>query len=97
MSADYILDSDLGKFRIQVITSERRLLIVIYIGVFNFQLNTLNESGLSPLMLACINNDEQTVRYLLEFGCDIDLETPPPGSQVSFFFVYSVYLLGVVN
>ncbi|CAH0383362.1 unnamed protein product [Bemisia tabaci] len=47
------------------------------------KLNTLNESGLSPLMLACINNDEQTVRYLLEFGCDIDLETPPPGSQGS--------------
>lgn len=57
-----------------------------YMHIIIFQLNTLNESGLSPLMLACINNDEQTVRYLLEFGCDIDLETPPPGSQVNLIF-----------
>lgn len=46
------------------------------------QLNTVCESGLTPLMLACIANDESTVRCLLEFGCDPDVETPPQGTQV---------------
>ncbi|XP_073997606.1 ankyrin repeat and BTB/POZ domain-containing protein 2 [Rhodnius prolixus] len=45
------------------------------------KLNTVCDNGLSPLMLACVNNDENTVRTLLEFGCDPDLETPPQGSQ----------------
>ncbi|KAL1122546.1 hypothetical protein AAG570_002876 [Ranatra chinensis] len=45
------------------------------------KLNTVCDSGLSPLMLACVNNDENVVRILLEFGCDPDLETPPQGSQ----------------
>ncbi|XP_075213305.1 ankyrin repeat and BTB/POZ domain-containing protein 2 [Lycorma delicatula] len=45
------------------------------------KLNTLCESGLTPLMLACINNDEAVVRMLLEFGCDPDIETPSQGTQ----------------
>ncbi|RZF40742.1 hypothetical protein LSTR_LSTR013412 [Laodelphax striatellus] len=45
------------------------------------KLNTLCDSGLTPLMLACINNDEPLVRMLLEFGCDPDVETPPQGTQ----------------
>ncbi|XP_014278294.1 ankyrin repeat and BTB/POZ domain-containing protein 2 [Halyomorpha halys] len=45
------------------------------------KLNTICDSGLSPLMLSCVNNDENMVRILLEFGCDPDLETPPQGSQ----------------
>lgn len=48
-----------------------------------FQLNTLCESGLTPLMLAVLSNDEATVRCLLEFGCDPDVETPPQGAAVS--------------
>lgn len=48
-----------------------------------FQLNTLCESGLTPLMLAVLSNDEVTVRCLLEFGCDPDVETPPQGAAVS--------------
>ncbi|KAF6198807.1 hypothetical protein GE061_006830, partial [Apolygus lucorum] len=45
------------------------------------KLDTVSDNGLSPLMLACVNNDENVVRILLEFGCDPDLETPPQGSQ----------------
>ncbi|CAA9999757.1 unnamed protein product [Nesidiocoris tenuis] len=45
------------------------------------KLDTVCDNGLSPLMLACVNNDESVVRILLEFGSDPDLETPPQGSQ----------------
>lgn len=55
------------------------------------KLNTVCDNGLSPLMLACVNNDENTVRTLLEFGCDPDLETPPQGSQVRCLF-HSLYV-----
>ncbi|XP_037071069.1 ankyrin repeat and BTB/POZ domain-containing protein 2-like [Pollicipes pollicipes] len=41
------------------------------------QVNTVNESGLSPLMLACIRGDEAMVRLLLDSGSDLDAETPP--------------------
>ncbi|XP_043223308.1 ankyrin repeat and BTB/POZ domain-containing protein 2-like isoform X3 [Amphibalanus amphitrite] len=41
------------------------------------QVNTVNESGLSPLMLACVRGDEAMVRLLLDSGSDIDAETPP--------------------
>ncbi len=34
-------------------------------------------------MLACIRNDEPTVRLLLEMGADPDTETPPQGAPVS--------------
>ncbi|XP_046672135.1 ankyrin repeat and BTB/POZ domain-containing protein 2-like [Homalodisca vitripennis] len=44
------------------------------------KLNTLCDSGLTPLMLAVLANDEATVRCLLEFGCDPDVETPPQGT-----------------
>ena len=40
-------------------------------------MNTVNESGLSPLMLACVRGDEAMVRLLLDSGSDVDAETPP--------------------
>lgn len=46
----------------------------------NTKLNCVNERGLTVLMLACIRNDEATVRLLLEMGADPDMETPPQGA-----------------
>uniref|UniRef100_A0A1B6DL13 BTB domain-containing protein n=4 Tax=Clastoptera arizonana TaxID=38151 RepID=A0A1B6DL13_9HEMI len=45
------------------------------------KLNTVCDSGLTPLMLSVLSNDEANVRCLLEFGCDPDIETPPQGTQ----------------
>ena len=50
---------------------------------FLFQLNTLNERGLTVLMLAVIRHDEPTVRMLLDLGVDPNVETPPQGISVS--------------
>lgn len=43
------------------------------------QVNTVNEYGLTPLMLACIRGDEPMVNMLLDAGADVDAETPPTG------------------
>ncbi|CAB0038726.1 unnamed protein product [Trichogramma brassicae] len=42
-------------------------------------LDALNERGLTALMLACLEADEQAVRALLEAGADPNVETPPGG------------------
>ncbi|XP_042902345.1 ankyrin repeat and BTB/POZ domain-containing protein 2 [Parasteatoda tepidariorum] len=42
--------------------------------------NTFNEQGLSPLMVACIRGDEAMVHILLDAGADVDLETPASSS-----------------
>ena len=39
-------------------------------------------SHMSPLMLACINNDYATIRLLLEEGCELK-ETPEPSEHGS--------------
>ncbi|KAK7874233.1 hypothetical protein R5R35_006272 [Gryllus longicercus] len=44
------------------------------------KLNSVNENGLSPLMLAVLRHDEGAVRCLLDAGADPDLETPPHGT-----------------
>jgi ankyrin repeat/BTB/POZ domain-containing protein 2 len=38
--------------------------------------NTVNEQGLTPLMVACVHGDEASVRLLLDAGADVDTETP---------------------
>ncbi|XP_042210223.1 ankyrin repeat and BTB/POZ domain-containing protein 2-like [Homarus americanus] len=43
------------------------------------KVNTVNEYGLTPLMLACIRGDEPMVNMLLDAGADVDAETPPTG------------------
>lgn len=44
------------------------------------KLNSVNESGLSPLMLAVLLHDEALVCCLLDAGADPDIETPPYGT-----------------
>ncbi|CAL4082308.1 unnamed protein product, partial [Meganyctiphanes norvegica] len=43
------------------------------------KVNTVNEYGLTPLMLACIRGDEAQVLMLLDCDADVDAETPPTG------------------
>ncbi|XP_018020102.1 uncharacterized protein LOC108676527 isoform X2 [Hyalella azteca] len=43
------------------------------------KVNTVNEYGLTPLMLACIRGDEALVKLLLNANADVDAETPPTG------------------
>ncbi|KAF4524417.1 hypothetical protein B566_EDAN009333 [Ephemera danica] len=40
------------------------------------KVNTVNEQGLTPLMVACVHGDEASVRLLLDAGADVDTETP---------------------
>ena len=40
------------------------------------QVNTVNDAGLTPLMIAAVNGDEGVVRMLLDVGCSVDTETP---------------------
>ena len=42
-------------------------------------MNTVNEYGLTPLMLACIRGDETLVSLLLNSNADVNAETPPTG------------------
>ncbi|XP_069675380.1 ankyrin repeat and BTB/POZ domain-containing protein 2 isoform X2 [Periplaneta americana] len=46
----------------------------------NKKLNSVNDSGLSPLMLAVLLHDEACARCLLDAGADPDIETPPYGT-----------------
>jgi ankyrin repeat/BTB/POZ domain-containing protein 2 len=41
------------------------------------QVNTLNEFGFTPLMLACFHGDEPVVRHLVDAGASVNAETPP--------------------
>lgn len=38
------------------------------------RINTTNNQGLTPLMLACINGDEDMVHILLDAGADINVQ-----------------------
>lgn len=44
------------------------------------KLNSVNERGLSPLMLAVLLHDEACACSLLDAGADPDVETPPYGT-----------------
>ncbi|XP_054719249.1 ankyrin repeat and BTB/POZ domain-containing protein 2-like [Uloborus diversus] len=46
--------------------------------------NTFNEQGLTPLMVACIRGDEAMVHVLLDAGADVDVETPAPGTSYPY-------------
>jgi ankyrin repeat/BTB/POZ domain-containing protein 2 len=45
------------------------------------KLNSVNERGLSPLMLAVLLQDEACACCLLDAGADPDIETPPYGTS----------------
>ncbi|KAK2581600.1 hypothetical protein KPH14_002107 [Odynerus spinipes] len=47
------------------------------------KINTVNDSGFTALMLACINGDEQAVAALLDAGADLNIESPPPSTGQS--------------
>ncbi|XP_015184222.1 PREDICTED: ankyrin repeat and BTB/POZ domain-containing protein BTBD11 isoform X2 [Polistes dominula] len=47
------------------------------------KINTVNDSGFTALMLACINGDEQAVAALLDAGADLNIESPPPSTSQS--------------
>lgn len=40
------------------------------------KINTINENGMTALMLACVNGDEAAVRVLVDAGADVNVETP---------------------
>ncbi|XP_064480369.1 ankyrin repeat and BTB/POZ domain-containing protein 2-like [Ornithodoros turicata] len=44
-------------------------------------LDTRDEHGLTPLMLACVGGDEALVQLLLDAGASVDAETPPCSQQ----------------
>ncbi|KAG7196598.1 hypothetical protein KM043_013088 [Ampulex compressa] len=47
------------------------------------KINTVNDSGLTALMVACINGDEAAMLALLEAGADLNIESPPPSAGQS--------------
>lgn len=47
------------------------------------KINTVNDSGFTALMLACINGDELAVAALLDAGADLNVESPPPSTSQS--------------
>ncbi|XP_076749246.1 ankyrin repeat and BTB/POZ domain-containing protein 2 isoform X1 [Xylocopa sonorina] len=47
------------------------------------KINTVNDSGFTALMIACINGDETAVLALLDAGADLNIESPPPTSGQS--------------
>ncbi|XP_011641220.1 ankyrin repeat and BTB/POZ domain-containing protein BTBD11 isoform X1 [Pogonomyrmex barbatus] len=47
------------------------------------KINTVNDSGFTALMLACINGDESAVMTLLDAGADLNIESPPPTTSSS--------------
>nr|CAD7199616.1 unnamed protein product [Timema douglasi] len=47
----------------------------------NKKLNSVNEHGLTPLMVAVLLHEEGSARCLLDAGADPDVETPPSGAQ----------------
>ncbi|CAG0925355.1 unnamed protein product, partial [Notodromas monacha] len=46
-------------------------------GPRDADVNTVNEFGFTPLILACLHGEENVVRHILESGASIDGETPP--------------------
>lgn len=42
------------------------------------KVNTVNDNGLTALMIACINGDETAVLALLDAGADLNIESPAP-------------------
>lgn len=45
-------------------------------NLFTFQLNCVNEGGLTALMLSCCRGDVTAVKCLLDAGADPNIETP---------------------
>ncbi|XP_043799793.1 ankyrin repeat and BTB/POZ domain-containing protein BTBD11 isoform X3 [Apis laboriosa] len=63
----------------KMLTSGRTDLIAQAIPLLpSTKLNTVNDSGFTALMIACINNDETAVLALLDAGVDLNIESPPP-------------------
>lgn len=47
------------------------------------KINTVNDTGFTALMLACINGDESAVTTLLDAGADLNIESPSPTTSQS--------------
>lgn len=63
----------------KLLTSGRPELITQALGLLPAsKINTINDSGLTALMLACINGDESAVLALVDAGADLNVETPAP-------------------
>ncbi|XP_043682112.1 ankyrin repeat and BTB/POZ domain-containing protein BTBD11 isoform X2 [Vespula pensylvanica] len=68
----------------KMLTSGREELIAQAMPLLpSTKINTVNDSGFTALMLACINGDEQAVAALLDAGADLNIESPPPSTSQS--------------
>ncbi|XP_034948548.1 ankyrin repeat and BTB/POZ domain-containing protein 2 isoform X2 [Chelonus insularis] len=66
----------------KMLTSGRAELITQALPLLpNTKLNTVNDNGITALMLACILNDENAVISLLDAGADPNIESPAPTNQ----------------
>ncbi|NP_001135439.1 ankyrin repeat and BTB (POZ) domain containing 2 [Nasonia vitripennis] len=72
----------------KLLTSGRPELISQALGLLPAtKINTINDNGLTALMLACINGDESAVIALVDAGADLNVETPAPSyGQSSGFY-----------